>query len=327
MDISDKQLKFFDSPLITEFDEAITYIRDVNFEKALEIMEKVLIENDRFPGVIEAIKSIKFWQNRWLKIMMAPKGKEQAEVFFSEWENYLKFIKSFENNENFEKIFIAFKNLIYKRIIENLIFEFEQSEILSLDLLKKLGKIFFEIEDYKNAIEIMEYAYGFNKRDSFIISILADSYYLTGEEDRALILYREAFFYEPEKIELNILKSEPIKFLKEIALSEGIKNEYLNEWIGVLGIVLNVFNQRNNLTPEDVNKIEIEIKDLESKLANGGIKFEILKPRLIYRYLLLIEYYFYQISNRDFARIYLTKLKGIDINIYNRYIKLLNLKE
>lgn len=324
MDISNAQLRFDDNPLVLIFNNALTYIREAKFDKALEMMENVLHNNADFPAVVEAIKSIKFWENRWLKIMRQPLGKEQADLLINEWNNYLNFIKSFKLTENFNKVFVTFKNLIYKKIIKNLILEFEKSDVPSLDLLKKLGSIFFEIEDYNKAIEILEYAKKFNSKDSFILSLLAESYYFTGNEKEALLLFKEAFFYEPSKIDLSLLKSDPIKKLKEVILNDGIPEKYLSEWIPVYGTVLNIFNIRREISKDEINKIISDADEIEMELNNPHLNKEIAIPRLINKYLWIIEYYFFQLSNKNYTRIYLNKLKNINFKIYEKYLNLIN---
>lgn len=319
------QLTFNDSPLISKFNKFITYICKSEFEKALEIMDDILKTNSDFPGLIEAIKSVKFWQNRWIKIMREPVGKEQADILISEWANYRNYIKTFQNIDKVENTFIALKNLIYKKILKNLIYAFQNSEVPNIELLKKIGEIFLEIDETEKAIETLEYARMFRKKDSVILAMLAEAYSRDGNQDKSLLFFREAFFYEPQQIDLAILKSDSIKRLIEEIKTDGIGEKVLAEWIPIYGALLNIFIIKRELTFEEIERIIQETEELEKEYHSRQYNNEIIMPRLINRYFWIIDYYKMQSPNREYTKIYLNKLRELNSVIYQRYVKVLNL--
>lgn len=321
MDVSG-QLTFEDSPLISKFNSVVTYIRNAEFNKALEIMEEILKINPDFPGLIETMKSLKFWQNRWLRIMRTQTGKEQADMLIDEWTNYENFSKSFANKP--ENIFIAIKNLIYKRILKNLIYAFQNSEVPNVELLKKIGAIFLEIEETQKAIETLEYARMFRKKDSVILALLAEAYDREGNKQKAKSLFREAFLYQPHQIDLSIIKSDLIKKIIEILKTEHIDEKSIPDWIPVYGTILNIFNVKREITYDEITKLTQEAEDLEKEYYSRQFTADSIEPKLINRYLWLIDYYTLQSPNKEYTKIYLNKLKDINPQIYEKYLEVIN---
>ncbi len=322
MDVSG-QLTFEDSPLILKFNKVVTYIRNAEFNKALEIMEEILKINSEFPGLVESIKSIKFWQNRWLKILRTPQGKEQADILLDEWVNYENFSKSFSNQP--EKIFIVIKNLIYKKILKNLIYAFQNSEVPNVELLKKIGEIFLEIDENQKAIETLEYARMFRKKDSYLLALLAESYSREGNIQKAKSLFREAFLYNPQEIDLSLIKSELILEIVKTIKSKGIDEKMLLEWIPVYGAILNIFNIKREISYEELVRLTQEAEELEKEYYNRQFTNEFIEPKLINRYLWLIDYYRLQSPNKEYTKIYLNKLKELNPKIYEQYSTIINL--
>ncbi|MBN1898053.1 MAG: hypothetical protein JW827_04685 [Spirochaetes bacterium] len=318
------QLTFDDSPLILKFNTAVDYIRNGEFNKALENMEDILNTSPDFPGLLEGIKSVKFWQNRWLKVMRTQPGKEQSDLLLDEWAQYEKYWNSFPSHS--EKILITIKNLIYKKIIKNLIAAFKNSEVPNVTILIKMGMIFLEIDEYIKAIETLEYARMFKKKDSHILGLLAEAYARQGNIQKAKSLFREAFLYNPLEVDLGVIRSEMITDITKQIQEQKVDPKLLGEWIPVYGTVMNVFNIKRELSIEEINKLATEAEEMEKDFYNEKFNHETILPKLINRYLWIIDYYVFQSPNKEYTRIYMNKLKEVHPQIYERYFSLINLK-
>jgi len=317
------QLTFNDNPLLIKFNEGLSYIQKGNFQKTLEIMEEIFSQNQNFSGVVDTIKSVKFWQNRWNQVSLYSKGVERANYLLREWKNYENFI--LKSKIEFERVVIAIKNFIFKAIIKNLILNYQEYEIPNIDILIKIGEIFIEIEEYKKALETLEYARMFKKKDSYLLSLLGEVYYHLGEEDKSKIAFKEAFLYDPQNIKLNKIKAKYIhKILDEIKqTNKGVDDYLLLEWIPVYGVLMNVFNVTKELNESDFNKILQEVQDLENEFFNKRFYKDTVEPKLINRYFWLLDYYSSQMENNEYFEMYLKKLKDINEKIYQKYISFL----
>jgi len=316
----DGQLTFEDSPLVVKFNKVIDYIRQAKFNEALDIMNEILKVNPDFPGLILSIKSLKFWQNRWLKISRYPKGEERTNMLINEWSEFEKFIG--DDYSEAERVYIAIKNLIYKKILNNMIFTFQQSEIPNVDLLIRIGKIFIEVDEHKKAIETLEYARMFRKRDSYLLSLLGEAYSMAGNFDKAALFFKEAFLYDMSKIDLDMLKSEIISKIKDEIKDTNIDERLIVDWIPVYGVILNIFNVRRDLDYDEITKITQEADELEKDYNNMNFTDSHIEPKLINRYLWILDYYIFQSPNKEYKELYLKKLKDINTEIYNQYLNL-----
>ncbi len=321
----DGQLTFEESPLSARFNEALTYIQKGNLQQTLEIMEEIFNKNPDFTGVTETIKSIKFWQNRWVKLHQFPQGDERANYLFNEWNNYKKF--SDKSNIKYKKILISLKNFIFKNIIKNLIFAYQQSDVPNIDLLLKIGEIFLNIEEYQKAIESFEYARMFKKRDSYLLSLLAAAYFQSGNLDKSKVLFREAFLYDPQKIDISKVNVGFIdQIIEYLNKEKNLSSQFQIEWIPVYGVLLNIFNIKREIDSDELGRLNQEVQELENKLYIKKIYDASVEPKIINRYFWLIDYYTLQNNNKDYIKIYLNKLKDINKTIYKKYLNLTETK-
>ena len=318
------QLTFDDNPLKAKFNEGLSLIQKGKLEESLKIMEELFAINPNFTGVIEVIKVIKFWQNRWARVFNYQEGNDRAKYLLGEWDSFQIFIKN--SHIDFQESIIQIKNLIFKKIIKNLITTYQQSDIPNIEILIQIGEIFISIDEYQKALESFEYAKLFRKRDSTLLSLLAEAYFKLNNIKMAKLLFREAFLFNPEKIDLNKISADFIikiqDYLKE---NFNFTSEQLIQWIPVYGILLNHFNVKRELNEEDVVKITNEIQDLENQYQTKyNNTNDIILPKLINRLFWLLDYYYLQNQNDEYTKIYLEKLKNLNPDIYVMYQDLIN---
>ena len=124
-----------------------------------------------------------------------------------------------------------------------------------------------------------------------ILSETADCFALCGEDKKAKVLFREAFFIDAQKIEIEFFDSELICSLIKQVKDKGYSGAALKEWIPVFGVLYGVFNMKRELKTHEAARLRQEIYAKENELKNPANNAEILVPKLINMYFWLIDYY------------------------------------
>ncbi len=312
------QLTFDDTPLKKKYREGLFYIQKGEMFKALEIMENILESGTNVPGIIDSVKAVKFWTNRWTRILKLEAGYKRAQLLINEWSNFERFLK--EYNITFEEIIINLKNYIFKKIIKNLIIAFQSSDVPDIDILIKIGEIFLEIDEIDKSIETFEYARVYQKHNSLILSLLADGYYRKGNIKHSKLLFREAFLYLPEKIRIELIKADFILVLyKKVSAIFG-ERKLILYWLPVYGEIYNVLNVKREIEKKEIENLIIEVENLEREYETKHFSNKDLEPKLINRYFWIIDYYKLQNNNDEYANIFIDKLKNLNNEIYEIYI-------
>ena len=98
----------------------------------------------------------------------------------------------------------------------------------------------------------------------------------------------------------------------------GFSGPELPEWIPIYGTILGVFTVKRALKPVELGRIRQSVFSLENEIRGGPDNAELLRPRLINRYLWLIDHY--ENIREDPALIEETmlKIKIIDPVIFER---------
>jgi hypothetical protein len=133
-------------------------------------------------------------------------------------------------------------------------------------------------------------------------------------------LFREAFFINPQRVDVDLLESGLITRLTEKALEAGRGGIELTEWIPVYGEILGVLSVKRELKPIEAGKLKQSIYELETELAADGARRPILLPRLINRYFWLVDYYMNQKEEKARVDELLLKIKLLDSNVHKMYI-------
>lgn len=149
---------------------------------------------------------------------------------------------------------------------------------------KKLGK-------YEVALNYFAEANKAFPSSAAILSEMADCFALCGEDKKAKVLFREAFFIDAQKVEIEFLDSELICSLIEQVKAKGYTGAALKEWIPVFGVLYGVFNMKRELKSHEAARLRQEIYAKENELKNPTNDASILVPKLINMYFWLIDYY------------------------------------
>jgi tetratricopeptide (TPR) repeat protein len=186
-------------------------------------------------------------------------------------------------------------------------------------ILLQVGRCYKGAGNYELALEYMDQAIRFKRDDGETLAELADVYALLEETKIAKVMFREAFFVDPQSIDIMSMESEMIIRLRNKVRKLGYEGTALAEWIPIYGYLFGVFSVKRELKPKELGRLKQSIFTMENEIRANSEQSELLKPRLINHYFWLIDHY--ENTREDPALIEETmlKIRVIDPAIYEHY--------
>jgi tetratricopeptide (TPR) repeat protein len=295
-------------------------------DAAQRALEEALWVDFDHPEVKYGLKCLNWWLEHIKRIDDFQNPYEQGGFILSQWKPYYGFLDHFEGH---------YENCQYaiRRFVSSTALEFFQDMLgdgineHEPDLLLQVGRCYKGTGNYEESLKYLEQAARFKREDGETIAELADVNALLGETRAAKALFREAFFLDPQKIDLQSMESELIIRLRDQVKKEiGKSGPELCEWIPVYGAIFGVFSVRRELKPVELGRLKQSIFSMESEMQSStGSSPEgnslLLKPRLINRYFWLIDHFENTREVPGIIEETLLKIKIIDRSIYDRYIR------
>jgi tetratricopeptide (TPR) repeat protein len=184
-----------------------------------------------------------------------------------------------------------------------------------------VGRCYKGLGDYDNALNFLEQAIRFKREDAEVLAEVADINALLAETKAAKALFKEAFFLDPAKVDMQFMESDLILKLHNQVAALGYTEDEICEWIPVYGFLWGVFCVKRELKQVEVGRLKQSIFSLEAESsANPDTKGR-LKPRLLNRYFWLIDYYETNHESHELIEEILFKIKVIDPEIYKMYTR------
>lgn len=303
-----------------ELNTALEFLKQGELRQAYAALEKILKNNLENVDIDYALRGIRFWEDIFEKAGAASTPLEQGEYMISQWKPFLKYIQ--KQGEPKEAVIYALKRAVFIIALRFYAVLFEDDAALkSAEPYRKIGLCYKALGDYEKSLDFLRYASELEKGSAAILAELADCYALYGEIRFSKVFFREAFFIDPSKVELQFLESEIICRLIHKVERLGFKLEQVAEWIPIYGALDGVFNVKRELRSYEFGQLKQKIFLLESEIREEPEKHGIKVPRLINHYFWLIDHYVN--TNEDKAKIddVLLRIKVLDKNIYNSYVK------
>ena len=197
----------------------------------------------------------------------------------------------------------------------------EKDPLQKAEIYKKTGICYKKLGDFENARAFLTEANDIYPNLSSVLAELADCYSLCGEDKFGKVLYREAFFADPDSIDLDFLDSELIKCLIEKTKGKGYSGKALQYWIPVYGVLGGVFNIKRELTSQEVARLKKDIYAMENEIKDPSCNSEILIPRMLNCYFWLMDHYDLANENQTKINEVLLRIKLLDSAVYEMYIK------
>jgi len=285
---------------------------------ASELLEKALQLDFDHPEVLFALKCEAWWQDSLAKANKRSESFDAGEFLLAQWKAFRRFMDA--NDHSCERTSQAFKQLAFGSALDHFRQLLQEGESCDPEVSFRVGCCQKGIGNYEVAVQFLEEATRLRKDDPCFLAELADIYALINENRASKALFREAFFINPQRIDLELLESGIIAKLQEKALENGKNGHETVEWIPIFAEVSGVFSVKRELKPIEVSKLKNSIYELESELHNDGSRRAVLIPRLINKYFWMTDHYLS--TKEDKAKIdeILLKIKLLDAAVYRLYI-------
>ena len=288
---------------------------------ALGFLKTALEADFEQKEVMHALKCLNWWLEKIKRLEDFHSPYERGGYILSQWKSYNDFLDRI--GESYDSCQYAMKRFVFSRALYYFLILL-QDRVNQQDptLLYQTGRCCKGVGDWEDAQNYLQQASRFRREDSAILSELADVYALLEDERKAKVLFREAFYFDPQAIDLPGLESEMILQLRNKVREAGYAGEELAEWIPIWGSIWGIFSKKRELKPVELGRLKQSILSLESEYRSKGQKSganTFLKPRLLNRYFWLIDHCE---SNRDTSGLIdetMLKIKFIDPVVYEHY--------
>ena len=317
--MTDKQLAFKDDELIRILNRVYDLFRDGRIPEASASLEEALKIDFDYPGVTAAMKCANFWGEKQKKLAETEDGYEKGEYLLEQWGRFTAFTARMPDVS--EKCIYSLKGWVFGAALQCYKRLYEQSSVCDAEVLLKIGRCFKGIGDYMSAIEYLEIANQQKSDMPAVLAELADCYAQINELRASKVFFREAFFIDPQQVDLNRIETAMIKRLAGKLKEKGLSGAELMEWLPVYGAVYGVFNVKRELRPIEFGKLKQSIFRLETALKKDKDAAGHLVPRLIKHYFWLIDHYVATGEEKAKIEDVLEKVKGLEPTIYREYAK------
>jgi tetratricopeptide (TPR) repeat protein len=281
-------------------------------------LEEALQINFDDPEVVYALKCVKWWLERIKKLDDFQDAYDKGGFILGQWKSFYSFLDRI-GGESFEPCLYAIRRFVFSSALEyfqDVLGEGEnQHEPV---LLLQVGQCYKGVGNYDLALRYLQQAVRFRREDGETLAELADVSALLDETRAAKALFREAFFMDPQGVDLRNLESGMIARLRDRVAALGFSGPELAEWVPIYGAIFGVFTVKRALKPVELGRIRQSVFALENEIRGGPDNAELLRPRLINRYLWLIDHYENVREDPALIEETMLKIKIIDPVIFER---------
>lgn len=285
---------------------------------ALAALESALEIDCEDQEVLYALKCLNWWLDKIKRLSEIENAYEQGGFIISQWKTFYGFIDKI--GEKYDPCQYALRHFVFSTALQ--FFQGVLSDGINEHdpgLLLQVGRCYKGVGNYDLALKYLEQAFNFKREDGETLSELADVNALLEESRAAKVLFREAFFLDPQSIDLRSMESEMITRIRDRVRSSGYEGAELAEWIPIYGCLFGVFSVKRELKSVEVGRLKQSILSLENEIRSSQGNILLLKPRLINRYFWLIDHYENVREDPGVIEETMLKIKIIDPAVYERY--------
>ncbi len=299
--------------------KAYEYLKASDEKSAVAALEEALRIDFEHPEVVYALKCINWWLEKTKQLDNIGDCYDQGEYLLSQWKAFYSFLDRI--GYQYDRCIYAVRRFVFSLTLNCFkVLLIEGIEHPDAELLLRIGRCYKGVGNYEQALKYLEEAAGIKKDDAEVLSELADVYALVDEVRLSKALFREAFFINPQKIDVCSLESHSIHALYQKVQELGYKSPELEEWIPVYGVLLGIFTVKRELRAIELGKLKQSIFSLENEIRDRPEQASFLIPGLINRYFWLIDHYVNTGEDSSKVEETLLKIKLLSPAIYERYI-------
>ncbi|MDR2468711.1 MAG: hypothetical protein LBD22_07105 [Spirochaetaceae bacterium] len=299
--------------------EALSELKAGHANEVIPLLESALRIDCEDIETLYALKCINWWLEKLATLEGITTHYDKGYFIMGQWGAFYAFLETI--GPHFDRCRYAVQHFVYGTALES--FEAVLDDgVLRHDpgLLLRIGRCYKGVGNFEAAQNYLMDAARFRQEDGAALAELADVNALMGEIKNAKVLFREAFFVDPQGIDVNVLESEMITGLVKTVREAGINGGALVEWIPVYGALLGVFSVKRELKLVELGKLNQAVFALENKVRTNSDDRDLCLPRLLNHLIWLLDYY--ERANEDPNKIQelQLKIKIYDPAIYYRFI-------
>ncbi|GMO50316.1 MAG: hypothetical protein Pg6C_13910 [Treponemataceae bacterium] len=300
---------------------AYEFLKSGNTVRAKTLVEDALTDELDNPEVIFALRCVNFWAGK----LDEPEGavpEDKGDFLFRAWKRFLSFVP--DEDKKFGRCLYAVRIGVFSRALDEFLEALggAHKNQREDELYRKAGICHKKLGEYETALSFLSQANTLRPDMPAVLAELADCYALCGNERMAKILFKEAFFLEPQQIDAAFLDCMMILHLMRQVEKKGYTGSELLEWMPVYGVLYGVLNIKRELRPTEASRIKQEIFRLEIEL--NETQSALIIPRLINHYFWLIDHFHLAavrgsgtaLNEKEETE---RKIKGLNVAIYKLY--------
>ena len=237
---------------------AYAKLKDSSLDAALSLLEQALDHDFDNDEIKHALKCVHWWIEHTRRIDDLRNPYEKGAFLISQFKQYFVFLGQLNNA--YEQCQYAIRFFVYSKALyffEGLLSNPANQHDPGLLLL--VGRCFKGLGNFDEALKYLEEALRIKREDAELLAEVADVNALLSQTKTAKALFREAFFIDPQKIDLRFMESALILKLRDIVSELGYRNEELLEWIPVYGYLQGVFSVKRELKQVEAGRLKQSI--------------------------------------------------------------------
>ncbi len=298
--------------------QACELVKQHQLGEALSLLEEALATDFDNVEVVSSLKYLNFWKDRQEKVTEIANRFERGEYLLSQWTLFQDFLHRVGAGS--EQCLYALRHHVFDTALQNYLAVYQDGTTRDSELLLRLGRCHKGKGDYEKALGFLTKGASERSDSAEVLAELADTYAMVNEIQRAKVFFREAFFIDPQAVDLSSLESGFINRLVESIKEMGVAGHAVKEWLPVYAALFGVFTVKRELRSIEYGKLKQSIYALEREHEAAKNPSDRVTARLINRYFWLIDHYVH--TNEDSAKIdeVLLRLRGLNSQIYRQYV-------
>lgn len=304
----------------TGLKEALDFLEAGDPVQAQQIISNLFVQELGCQELTYTNRCCTFWIDTIKHLQEIQDPFEQGQKLLDEWKSFRSFLsrEEFVYEPALTSVQIGFFGSALNFFTK--LFD-EKDPYRRAEIFRNAGICYKKLGNFDDAKNCLSEANKIYPNIASVLAELADCYCLCGEERYGKVVFREAFYLDPDKIDLDNLDSEMIKCLIEKTAEKGYSGKVLQYWIPVYGVLTGIFNVRRVLSSQMVCRLKQNIYALENEYKDPSCNADIIVPRLLNSYFWLVDHFVNTKENVAKINEILLKIKILDSNVYDMYVR------
>lgn len=281
-----------------------------------ELEEALAFDFDN-ADVVTSLKYTGFWTDRQARVDGPMEPFERGEYLLGQWQLFMQFVERI--GAPVETTVNALRQHVFRQALNAYREVYQDRANRDAKLHIRIGRAYKGAGEFDQSLRFLREAAAQRPDDAEILAELADVCALVDEIAQAKAFFREAFFVDPQSVDVSRLESELIQRVVRVVREAGYSGGALLEWIPVYGVLFDVLNVRRELRSIEYGRLRQSIYELERELREGTGDAELVKPRLINRYFWLIDHYVATKEAPGKIEEVKLKIRSVDSDVYDKY--------